>query len=664
MIHPLRLTWSVGAGVLVVSAVLLAQETSPPSSQSPPEQSVFRAGVELVEVTVSVSDEKGRAVTDLTIDDFEVREAGVRQAVALFERVGVPLPPPAPKDQPLMPSVAADVAANDFPDNGRAFAIILDDLQLLGWKTPALRRTARQFVERVGPDDLLLVIGTSGRADPTQDFTTDKARVLRSIDSVVGTRGEEPPGMRPMPCEGSYQSASLLETMRALATHLAEVRRRRLTVIFISEGVSLGGFTGPDLATVGEASGCPEVAQRAIRAVEALQQSNITLYAVDPYLETGTPADSLRVLAESTGGYATTNFFSSIGDDFDRIMQESSHYYVLGYYPIARRTAGQFRAIDVRVRRPDLRVSHRTGYVYRSPAPASRPVGPGPRRTTPAPLASVLDYALPTTGLVMRVQAIPLRNSNTSARVQVIVEISGKDLQFDLRDGRFVERLELATVTFDSRARRSPERTSAVNLRLTAAERDRVSRTGIRWTTMLDLPSGRHDLRVAGHAVNTGLRGSVFLDVDVPRFGTDTTASGLAITSLAAGATYTTGGPILLPPLPVPPTVQRVFTSGDVLAVSAEIYAPAQRTLLLRRRTGEIPTEFVVRISQAAPPQLVVIDQPLPVLNDRHKVPYVSFAINTKRLGVGRFVLQLVRRADLRPPNDTPGAVLFQVVDR
>jgi len=646
------------ASLLLVSAAVVAQQPQAPSA-------VFRGGVELVEVTVSVVDADSRAVTNLAIEDFEVRESGTPQKIALFDRIEIPLPPPVPGDAPRMPSVAADVANNDFPENGRAFAIIVDDLQLMGFKTQNVRTLARQFVERhAGPNDLMLVLGTSGRAASTQEFTTDKARVLQAIDNIVGTRAETPAGQTTgldappvtttTPCEQAYQTVAMLDTVKALATHLAGIKRRRTSVLFISEGFQTDAIDPK----------CPDSAGPGEKAIEALQQSNITLYALDPTGETGLPSDGPRVLADATGGYATAAAQPWTSRDFDRIIQESSHYYLLGYYPTERRTEGYFRAIDVRVRRPGMRVSNRQGYVYRSPKPTAPAPRTAARRATPVSLAALLDNPLPAPGLPMRVQAIPLRRTDTNARVQVIVEVAGQNLRFAERNGRFEERIEFATVSFDTNARRSLERTTAVNLRLTAAERDRVQKTGVRWVSVLDLPRGRHDLRVAGHALTSDLRGAVFIDVDVPRFDREMTTSGLAMTSLTAAQTFTTGSPILLPPLPSAPTVNRRFTLGDVLAVSAEIYRPSQRALLFLRKPGEAPTEFVVRVTDAAPPQRVRLEQPLPVLTQGHQNPYLSFAIDTKTLGAGRFVLRLVRQRGTTPADEVPGAVPFEVVAR
>jgi hypothetical protein len=80
--------------------------------------------------------------------------------------------------------------------------------------------------------------------------------------------------------------------------------------------------------------------------------------------------DSLRVLAEETGGIAVVN-----QNDFDkalkRIDNETSDYYVLGYYstnpdPLRRR-----RRIEVRTTRPNVSIQARREYTLRPiPPPA------------------------------------------------------------------------------------------------------------------------------------------------------------------------------------------------------------------------------------------------------------------------------------------------------
>jgi VWFA-related protein len=82
--------------------------------------------------------------------------------------------------------------------------------------------------------------------------------------------------------------------------------------------------------------------------------------------------DSLRVLAEETGGIAVVN-----QNDFDkalkRIDNETSDYYVLGYYSKNPDPLKRTRRIDVRSTRPGLNVFHRTSYTLRPLPPATTP---------------------------------------------------------------------------------------------------------------------------------------------------------------------------------------------------------------------------------------------------------------------------------------------------
>jgi len=84
-----------------------------------------------------------------------------------------------------------------------------------------------------------------------------------------------------------------------------------------------------------------------------------------------TTQDSLRVLAEETGGIAVVN-----QNDFDkalkRIDAETSDYYMLGYYSSNPDPLKRTRKIEVKVTRPGLNVISRTSYTLRQPAPPSQ----------------------------------------------------------------------------------------------------------------------------------------------------------------------------------------------------------------------------------------------------------------------------------------------------
>jgi VWFA-related protein len=134
----------------------------------------------------------------------------------------------------------------------------------------------------------------------------------------------------------------------------------------------------------------------------AANRANTTIYTIDPrglvaggdieeqvdptewndYLRKS--QDSLRVLAEDTGGLAVVN-----QNDFDkalkRIDAESSDYYVLGYYSSNPDPTKRRRQVAIKVTRPKLSVtSQRTEYVLKPPPrPPSTPRPPSSTRRKP-----------------------------------------------------------------------------------------------------------------------------------------------------------------------------------------------------------------------------------------------------------------------------------------
>ena len=87
--------------------------------------------------------------------------------------------------------------------------------------------------------------------------------------------------------------------------------------------------------------------------------------------------DTLRELAEQTGGIASVNT-NDVTPAFERIVDANSRYYVLGYYPPTHPRDGRFHKIEVRVKRPNVRVEARRGYA--SPRGARRKSGSATKR--------------------------------------------------------------------------------------------------------------------------------------------------------------------------------------------------------------------------------------------------------------------------------------------
>jgi VWFA-related protein len=76
--------------------------------------------------------------------------------------------------------------------------------------------------------------------------------------------------------------------------------------------------------------------------------------------------DTLRVLADLTGGLAAVNQ-NDLTKTLRRIDEETSDYYLVGYYSSNPDPAKKRRSIEVKVKRPDTTVWHRPSYTLRPP---------------------------------------------------------------------------------------------------------------------------------------------------------------------------------------------------------------------------------------------------------------------------------------------------------
>ncbi len=658
-------------------------------AQTPQAPPVFRAEANLVEVIVRVTDAKGQFIPDLTQADFALDEEGRAQTIVAFNRVDLPRAPVSVAgtsrpvlERPVMSAVATNAAVED----ARLFVLILDDMLTAPRFTIPARRAAREFVERfVGPSDLVAAFATGGRGVQTQEFTTDKTRLLQAIDRFIGRRCRVSGAALGANTIGESEAAKVYDirvaadVIQAVAKHLNGARGRRVSVLWISEGIDYN-MLGPIRGTVGNhlpgTDPDPGTVNWAMQsAIDTLRRSNVTLYAVDPrrlypvvdlegdekwdalcaapnQREVQRSLESLRRFSEETGGFPVVNS-NDYTSGFDRILDENSQYYVLGYQPNRRGRDGEIRRIRVRVTRPGLQraiVSARSSYQVSSPE-----VPPPAPRGTGTAVAAALTNSLPTAGLPLRVQAVPRRGTDGRGLVHVIVEASARDLQFAQVDDRFTERIEFGLLTADRLARQGNVQPVAMDLSLTAAQVAQIRHTGVRWLTTIDLEPGHYSLRIAGHALGSKRSGAIFLDIDVPKYeDDDMRIDGVALTSKPAALTLTSGTSSAALGLPGPPTTARTFVKGDVITLGAEIG--------LRRDFKQGAVHLTVYPQTAPTDAPPLLTRTVELLDRTAAEQPRAFALDTGALGPGQFLLRLTVRDLEGRSADT--AVLFEVVEQ
>jgi VWFA-related protein len=606
-----------------------------PQGQPPPV--TFKVEVNYVEVGAVVLDKQGRFVADLQKDDFQVFEDGKPQAVSAFTLVDMPADR---TERPLFSPDATepDVQSNATPFAGRLYLLVLDDLHTDFGQTQEVRRAAAAFVERVVRDgDLAAVAVTSGRLDGTQDFTASRRLLLRAVETFQGRglqsataarvesfaaardlQGNRAPAPRgpvdPFQPERAHNARSTLSSLRRLCDLMAGIRGRRKALVLLGGGIDYnignaitnGWETDGERAPIMPGSGATrEVQLEALDTIASATRANVAIYGIDPRGLVAAPAsadtpgmpadaspslaldpvamqqeidqqhDSLRVLSEGSGGFTVYNT-SNLASAFDRIRDDNSRYYVLGYSSGNGRRDGTFRSIEVRTRRPGVEVRARKGYVAprghaSAPAPAE-----DPKSSVPAPLREAMASPLPVSGVRLAAFAAPFRGAGAKPAVMLVLQIDGRDLTFREESGVFKGGIDLAVVALDGQGRTHEALHRAVPMPLKPESHAMVSRSGIRVVSRIELAPGRYQLRVAAMDLGRPPAGAVHYDLEVPDFETLPFAmSGLVVTSSLAGTIPTAGGPAveeLRGALPGPPTLGRQFRAGEELALLAEIY--------------------------------------------------------------------------------------------
>ncbi|MCC7180437.1 MAG: VWA domain-containing protein [Acidobacteria bacterium] len=415
-VHGLRLAVAVGLALSVVA--LGAQAPAPPASNAQGSQPTFRVNIDLVTMDAIVRNGQDQFVADLTKDDFQILEDGVPQEVTSFTLVHggrvhnllEPPPPPAQEGVILPPSRPR----NDT--TGRIFLLIVDDLHLDFRNTGRIRSLFQKISKNLIHEGDMFCIVSTGPSSLAIDPTYDRKVLDEAIKKITGS------GLKPSdviqgqdnadgPAEVRYRAHVAFSTAHDMLRQMEKITNRRKAVVWVSNGYDFNPFAesrlGEDPVFGGRFGQTREEGQRLneqfnqgaqfadadlarelAEVTRTANRANATLYTVDPRglvagadldeqlspVEYGNwvrkTQDSLRILADETGGIAVVN-----QNDFDkalkRIDAETSDYYVLGYYSSNPDPLKRTRKVEVKVNKPGLNVISRTSYTLRQPAAAS-----------------------------------------------------------------------------------------------------------------------------------------------------------------------------------------------------------------------------------------------------------------------------------------------------
>lgn len=283
--------------------------TLAPSRAQPP---VFKSGIDLVNLGVTVTDRKGVLLSDLTADDFEIFEDGRAQTIEYFAAGG-------PVDA-------------DHPGPPLHLGVLLDVSESMGDDMQFSKTASIKFLNRL-----------TDAADVTVvDFDTE-------VRAARFTQDEFP---------------RVVERIR-------QKKASGETALYDAIGVYLDGAGGQDgrkVMLVYTDGGDTRSALRYGDLLDLLKASDVTVYAIGEleHQPASVKSEQRRILqqiAEVTGGQAFFPFaVKDLDQVYDKVVAEIRAQYTIGYQSTNQRADGTWRKVEVKLRRKDARVRSRKGY--------------------------------------------------------------------------------------------------------------------------------------------------------------------------------------------------------------------------------------------------------------------------------------------------------------
>lgn len=445
----------VVVALLGLPALLSAQTARTPAPQTP----VFRTGIDLMTVDVTVTQPDGRQVRDLTAADFSVEVDGkVRQVVsAEYVRMTEDAAPAFAKatagQGPSPDQFFSSNSATRVP--GRVILLLVDQGSIRSGIARGVMRSAARFLDALQPSDRVALIAVPGPG-VLVDFTTEHSKVREGMLQITGMQqsirnrfyisltealaasehsdglmraqlmARECGGASPTElgrCERDVeqeagelvaqqrqQTQASIRGMREVLLSLGAIEGPK-SVILISEGLMLEGST----------SDVDQIAAVAADVRASLDVMLLDVPATDATMgdRPSTPREDRELQVQGLESLAILSRGSlhrvpaAADAAFQRIARALAGYYLIGVEATPQDRDGRRHRIQVKTVRKGVRLSSRRGFL----APA------GPAATSPTDAVTrALRSPLSLTEIPLKMATWTYQDAATG-RVRVIVAV-------------------------------------------------------------------------------------------------------------------------------------------------------------------------------------------------------------------------------------------------
>jgi VWFA-related protein len=353
------------------------------------QQTTFKSGVEVVAVDVHVVDRDGTPIADLRPDEFDIRVGGRSRRVVSALPVAYDIAVDGPRDRQV--SRVGSTAPR------RMFLLAIDEHSLPAGAALAARAAAERFLDKLGTNDLVgLYAYPTGTA--RQDFTSNHTAVRSSLQNVTGLF-DEPGGkfnLSPSeivdcangdadvlrrvhsrecarggcsPKEIQSEAVGLavflemsvsrsVRALRDLVESLGAIPGRKIVVVIsggLVSGDRVSGRVNETLqfTELGRAAGRSDLAVFVLHLdwsfVQALASKGGLRTSF--FRDSNMSATGLEMIAGAAGGSIIRVHGTDPERAFDRILRETSAYYVLGFEVDVNELDGRSQPLRVTVKR-------------------------------------------------------------------------------------------------------------------------------------------------------------------------------------------------------------------------------------------------------------------------------------------------------------------------
>jgi len=605
-----------------------AQQPAPAPSGNTNQTFTIKTQTNVVLVDVRVWDKSGKPVTDLKPEDFKVYEDGVRQQISSFsiekvaqlETAAAENGPPPTIDLATLPPNTPQETVMKLLQDRRLLVLFFDQSSMQADDLIRALNSAVHFVDKqMTPADLVAVVTYSSDLRIAQNFTNDHKqldKVLKRIQlgeassladagaqgDTGGTNasGEEivaqdvSAAFTPDETEFNiFNTDEKLGAIESLADMLRGVPGRK-SVIHFSSGLQRTGVDN----------------QAELRAAEdAANQSNVSLYTVDSRGLLALPAggdasasapagtalysgsavnsqttslletrETLAALSADTGGrtFYDLNDFSSA---YQRIQEDNSTYYLLGYSPSNSKSDGRFRRIKVEVTRPGVKVQPRPGYF------APKNFRQFTREDKEMQLQQAMDLDTPFVDLPMAIGADYFRQADGKYYVVLSSKIPGSAIEFMKKSDAHQTEFDFAWRATNQAGATVAALRDTLPVKLSPETYQQVVAGNILYEGGFVLPPGQYHLKVVARENASGKIGTFEQNLNLPA----TDQPGLSLSSVVLSnqlrdqtadnssrrrSQSADTNPLQVGSHAILPSVTRVFRISQDLYVYLESYHP------------------------------------------------------------------------------------------